>query len=187
MKSSSKSKVHTLAVSANNVAINVTDLFLFDNDNYRPFITGFFHGNNLLASPAIKKRSRRSVMHRNQMTSMKRNPFGKRTHHSIREPCALNTMFVSFGDLKYDWVLAPSGFNAFFCGGECNFPLNEHMNATNHAQIQTLVHLMVPHKAPKPCCIPIRLGAISVLYMINDTDVNLKKYRNIVARRCGCR
>lgn len=38
-----------------------------------------------------------------------------------------------------DWIIAPEGYAAFYCDGECSFPLNAHMNATNHAIVQTLV------------------------------------------------
>lgn len=38
-----------------------------------------------------------------------------------------------------DWIIAPEGYAAFYCEGECAFPLNSYMNATNHAIVQTLV------------------------------------------------
>lgn len=38
-----------------------------------------------------------------------------------------------------DWIIAPEGYAANYCDGECSFPLNAHMNATNHAIVQTLV------------------------------------------------
>lgn len=60
------------------------------------------------------------------------------------------------------------------------------MNATNHAIIQTLVHLLHPHQVPKPCCAPTNLGPVSVLYYLDDTNVNLKKYKNMVVESCGC-
>lgn len=40
-----------------------------------------------------------------------------------------------------DWIIAPEGYAAFYCDGECSFPLNAHMNATNHAIVQTLVNI----------------------------------------------
>lgn len=40
-----------------------------------------------------------------------------------------------------DWIIAPEGYAAFYCDGECSFPLNAHMNATNHAIVQTLVSM----------------------------------------------
>lgn len=41
-----------------------------------------------------------------------------------------------------DWIIAPEGYAAFYCDGECSFPLNAHMNATNHAIVQTLVSVL---------------------------------------------
>lgn len=38
-----------------------------------------------------------------------------------------------------DWIIAPEGYAAYYCEGECAFPLNSYMNATNHAIVQTLV------------------------------------------------
>ena len=35
-----------------------------------------------------------------------------------------------------DWIIAPDGYEAYYCHGECSFPLNSHMNATNHAIVQ---------------------------------------------------
>ena len=42
---------------------------------------------------------------------------------------------------KQDWIIAPEGYEAYYCFGECSFPLNQHMNATNHAIVQTLMNL----------------------------------------------
>ena len=93
---------------------------------------------------------------------------------------------MSFRDLNWqDWIIAPDGYEAFYCHGECSFPLNSHMNATNHAIVQTLVHLMKPD-VPKPCCAPTKLSGISVLYFDESSNVILKKYRNMVVKSCGC-
>ena len=52
---------------------------------------------------------------------------------------------VSFEDLNWqDWVIAPPEYQAFHCQGECSFPLNSHVNPTNHAIVQTLMHLQRP-------------------------------------------
>lgn len=45
----------------------------------------------------------------------------------------------SLSCLYQDWIIAPEGYAANYCDGECSFPLNAHMNATNHAIVQTLV------------------------------------------------
>ncbi|CAG2069222.1 unnamed protein product [Timema podura] len=101
--------------------------------------------------------------------------------------CQIQTLYVSFKDLEWqDWIIAPEGYHAFYCSGECNFPLNAHMNATNHAIVQTLVHLMNPQTVPKPCCAPTKLSSISVLYFVDDNNVVLQKYKNMVVKSCGC-
>jgi len=104
-----------------------------------------------------------------------------------RSGCQKRTLYVSFRDLGWqDWIIAPDGYAAFYCHGECSFPLNTHMNATNHAIVQTLVHLMIPYQVPKPCCAPTKLSGISVLYFDESSNVILKKYRNMVVKSCGC-
>jgi len=107
---------------------------------------------------------------------------------SRRRGCQKRTLYVSFRDLGWeDWIIAPDGYAAFYCHGECSFPLNTHMNATNHAIVQTLVHLMKPYGGvPKPCCAPTKLSGISVLYFDESSNVILKKYQNMVVKSCGC-
>lgn len=58
---------------------------------------------------------------------------------------------IGWKDLVFcpqDWIIAPEGYAAFYCDGECSFPLNAHMNATNHAIVQTLVSVMTTFPMP---------------------------------------
>ncbi|XP_048878834.1 bone morphogenetic protein 7-like [Brienomyrus brachyistius] len=104
-----------------------------------------------------------------------------------KQGCKKHELFVSFRDLGWqDWIIAPEGYAAYYCDGECAFPLNSYMNATNHAIVQTLVHFINPETVPRPCCAPTQLHAISVLYFDDSSNVILKKYRNMVVRACGC-
>lgn len=105
----------------------------------------------------------------------------------VKQACKKHELYVSFRDLGWqDWIIAPEGYAAFYCDGECAFPLNSFMNATNHAIVQTLVHFINPETVPKPCCAPTELQGISVLYFDDSSNVILKKYRNMVVRSCGC-
>ncbi|KAG7280172.1 hypothetical protein CRUP_037756 [Coryphaenoides rupestris] len=56
-----------------------------------------------------------------------------------------------------DWIIAPQGYLANYCHGES-------LNGTNHAILQTLVHSLDPRGTPQPCCVPVRLSPISMLY-----------------------
>lgn len=66
----------------------------------------------------------------------------------------------------------------------------DHVFGWNLCQLQVSsdfqVHLMNPENVPKPCCAPTKLHAISVLYFDDNSNVILKKYKNMVVRACGC-
>lgn len=155
------------------------------DDEYQPFMIGYFKSPNMVRPIPHSSRVKRNTPRRRKTSNM-RNPLLE-PRMEQHKSCQIQTLYVSFKDLKWqDWIIAPDGYGAFYCSGECNFPLNAHMNATNHAIVQTLVHLMQPAKVPKPCCAPTKLSPISVLYFLDETNVNLKKYRNMVVRSCGC-
>ena len=74
-----------------------------------------------------------------------------------------------------DWIIAPEGYAAYYCEGECAFPLNSYMNATNHAIVQTLVSVAcVPSGVwpaaaagpPDPASCPSKMGPQQVSNML---------------------
>uniref|UniRef100_A0A8B9GEH3 TGF-beta family profile domain-containing protein n=1 Tax=Amazona collaria TaxID=241587 RepID=A0A8B9GEH3_9PSIT len=152
----------------------------------QPFMVTFFR-----ASPgparvprAAKAPRRRQHKKSNDLPHPNKLPgiFGER-----KGVCRRHELYVSFQDLGWlDWVIAPQGYSAYYCEGECAFPLDSCMNATNHAILQSLVHLMKPEAVPKACCAPTKLSATSVLYYDSNNNVILKKHRNMVVKSCGC-
>lgn len=112
---------------------------------------------------------------------------GARFKRNNNDICRRHGLYVSFNDLGWeDWIIAPEGYLAYYCHGECPFPLGAHMNATNHAVVQTLVHMMAHATIPQPCCAPVQLTAITVLFLDDNSNVVLKKYHNMVVKTCGC-
>ncbi|XP_070759516.1 bone morphogenetic protein 7-like [Enoplosus armatus] len=159
----------------------------------QPFMVAFFKSNE------VRFRSIRSAHGQKGRQSNRSKP--QRTVHDAlkaveaatdnlgisKEGCKKHELYVSFRDLGWqDWIIAPEGYAAYYCEGECAFPLNSYMNATNHAIVQTLVHFINSETVPKPCCAPTQLHGISVLYFDDSSNVILKKYRNMVVRACGC-
>lgn len=162
----------------------------------QPFMIGFFQstGPNQLR---IHSRSSFDDIEYDSNTNQKRDTsnvnnfltdyYNRETLPSSEKPCRLNTFYVSFKDLQWqDWIIAPEGYDANFCSGQCKFPLTSSMNATNHAIVRTLVNLARPSSIPEPCCTPSRLSTISLLYFHDDNNVVLRKYRNMAVRQCGC-
>ena len=103
-----------------------------------------------------------------------------------RWPCQRKTLYMKFKELGWqNWIIAPDGYKAFFCEGECAFPLGAHMNATNHAIIQSLVHLWTSD-IPWPGCAPTKLASQSVLYFDDDSNVVLRRFPDMIVKSCGC-
>ncbi|XP_075682775.1 bone morphogenetic protein 6 [Rhinoderma darwinii] len=157
----------------------------------QPFMVAFFKASEVHLRTARSATSKRKNQNRNRYShSQDVSRVSSATDYNnsdLKTACRKHELYVSFQDLGWqDWIIAPKGYAANYCGGECSFPLNAHMNATNHAIVQTLVHLMNPEYVPKPCCAPTKLNAISVLYFDDNSNVILKKYRNMVVRACGC-
>ncbi|XP_053960155.1 protein decapentaplegic [Anastrepha ludens] len=114
----------------------------------------------------------------------------RRTHRRKNndEICRRHSLYVDFADVGWsDWIVAPPGYDAFYCQGKCPFPLAEHLNSTNHAVVQTLVNNINPGKVPKACCVPTQLEGVSMLYLNDQNSVVLKNYQDMTVVGCGCR
>ena len=164
---------------------------MFLPQSKQPFMVAFFKASEVLFRSVRAANNKRKNQNRNKSSSHQESSrmpsVGDYNTSEQKQACKKHELYVSFRDLGWqDWIIAPEGYAAFYCDGECSFPLNAHMNATNHAIVQTLVHLMFPDHVPKPCCAPTKLNAISVLYFDDSSNVILKKYRNMVVRSCGC-
>ncbi|XP_039384273.1 bone morphogenetic protein 2 [Mauremys reevesii] len=144
-----------------------------DEDSWsqlRPLLVTFGHDGK---GHPLHKREKRQAKHK------------QRKRH--KSSCKRHPLYVDFNDVGWnDWIVAPPGYGAFYCHGECPFPLADHLNTTNHAIVQTLVN-SVNSKIPKACCVPTELSAISMLYLDENEKVVLKNYQDMVVEGCGCR
>uniref|UniRef100_A0A3B4XJ12 Bone morphogenetic protein 2b n=1 Tax=Seriola lalandi dorsalis TaxID=1841481 RepID=A0A3B4XJ12_SERLL len=89
----------------------------------------------------------------------------QRRKQQHKASCKRHALYVDFSDVGWnEWIVAPPGYHAFYCHGECPFPLADHLNSTNHAIVQTLVN-SVNSNIPRACCVPTDLSPISLLYL----------------------
>lgn len=134
---------------------------------------------------SISRRKRKRSAGASSSSSSKKG--GRKRGRRRERSCKRNSLYVSFESVGWnDWIVAPTGYDAYYCQGTCNFPLSRFMNATNHAVVQTLVNDVDKAAAPKTCCVPTRLGEISMLYL-DRSQIVLKTYPEMVAQECGCR
>nr|CAG4643262.1 EOG090X07KO [Ilyocryptus agilis] len=121
-------------------------------------------------------------------TRSKRAAEKKHKRKGRRDNCRRQSLYVDFNDVGWnDWIVAPPGYHAYYCHGDCPFPLPDHLNTTNHAIVQTLVHSVNPGAVPRACCVPTELSSISMLYIDEYDKVVLKNYHDMVVEACGCR
>lgn len=178
---------------------------------YQPFMAAYLKlpansGTRLMSSrrdtntvtqsmQSLISRQRRAVHNGGKKSSTKRsssfsfyesdkaNPFIRQNERI----CAKHSLHVSFKALNWgDWIVTPDSYTAAFCDGQCNFPIPSNLEPTNHAILQNLMHLMSPNSIPKPCCAPKELSPIMVLYFDDDSNVVLKKFKNMVVTKCSC-
>uniref|UniRef100_A0A8C6N455 Growth/differentiation factor 3 n=1 Tax=Mus spicilegus TaxID=10103 RepID=A0A8C6N455_MUSSI len=103
-----------------------------------------------------------------------------------RNFCHRHQLFINFQDLGWHkWVIAPKGFMANYCHGECPFSMTTYLNSSNYAFMQALMHMADP-KVPKAVCVPTKLSPISMLYQDSDKNVILRHYEDMVVDECGC-
>ncbi|XP_063981130.1 protein 60A-like isoform X2 [Diachasmimorpha longicaudata] len=162
------------------------------SEEKQPFMVGFYKNSGKrsiqLRIKDIMSRHRRHTV--GEALESLQKYYLKINHVDVKvptEPCELRTLYVNFKDIQWhDWIIAPSGFDAFYCSGECQFPLPAKMNATNHALIQNFMHLKQPDDVPNLCCAPVKYAPLSVIYFQDHHNVVLKKYQNMIVTQCGC-
>ena len=133
----------------------------------------------------VKREHSRKNKRKDRARQRKMRP-GKGASH--RTSCSRQPLFFDFQAVGWmDWIIAPPGFQAYFCHGECKYPMPAHLNYTNHATIQALVHSVNIQTVPAPCCVPTDLSPITLLYHDVDGKVVLNNYHDMVVEGCGCR
>ncbi|CAD5224644.1 unnamed protein product [Bursaphelenchus okinawaensis] len=101
--------------------------------------------------------------------------------------CRRTNLYVDFAELNWgDWIIAPAGYDAYQCQGRCSHPMPSHLNTTNHAIIQSLIHSVDPSAVPPPSCVPVETSAISILYRDVNNTVVVKTYAGMKVEACGC-
>ncbi|KAI6652113.1 BMPLb [Oopsacas minuta] len=139
----------------------------------------------------------REIVRRSVESSSNRNsdptetpPWLQGTSSSASTSCQRYSNQINFDAIGWgDWVIFPPSFDAYYCHGNCHYPIPSHYNSTNHALIQSLIHIDNPHRAPPVCCSPTEYDDLFIVYNEDDdsSTLEIKRYKNMIALSCGCR
>lgn len=168
-------QIHVVSEDGTNANVTSKEIIsdIGDGDEER-----FHQERPLLVTYAHDPHNHRHVRKKRGISSRKR----KRPHY-----CRRHALTVDFSDVGWnDWIVAPLGYDSFYCAGECPYPITKHLNGTNHAIVQTIMKGVNP-EIPNVCCIPTTLSPINLLYTDASSKVTLKKYKDMVVEGCGCR
>ncbi|XP_050464506.1 uncharacterized protein LOC126858314 [Cataglyphis hispanica] len=168
------SKKHTARIVSKNhtkkISRILTSMDIYERAEFRELL-----GKRTLNQSITKQR--RSVDNEYTLT----------TQLNTTETCTRHELYVDFQEIGLSSIIAPPGYSAYQCKGVCESPLSQDQRPTNHATIQAIVHKVgLVKDVEKPCCVPIKLQSISILFFDNK-NVVLKNYEDMVADRCGCR
>ncbi|KFP42569.1 Bone morphogenetic protein 3, partial [Chlamydotis macqueenii] len=146
-----------------------------------------------LAERAKSKKKQRKKNHRQKSQTLQ---FDEQTLKKARrkqwnEPryCARRYLKVDFADIGWsEWIISPKSFDAYYCSGECQFPIPKALKPSNHATIQSIVRAVgVVPGIPEPCCVPDKMSSLSILFFDENKNVVLKVYPNMTVESCACR
>ncbi|XP_046642070.1 bone morphogenetic protein 2-like [Daphnia pulicaria] len=106
--------------------------------------------------------------------------------------CCRESLFVSFKDVGWDdWIVAPSGFHAFYCRGSCRTMTAPASSANTHASL--LQKLVARERVPiearphlAPCCAPTRLSPLVIFYSDENNVIKQRTLPNMIVESCGC-
>ncbi|XP_074946005.1 bone morphogenetic protein 3 isoform X1 [Phalacrocorax aristotelis] len=138
-----------------------------------------------------KKKQRKNSHQKSQTLQFDEQTLKKARRKQWNEPryCARRYLKVDFADIGWsEWIISPKSFDAYYCSGECQFPIPKALKPSNHATIQSIVRAVgVVPGIPEPCCVPDKMSSLSILFFDENKNVVLKVYPNMTVESCACR
>ncbi|NXR28312.1 BMP3 protein, partial [Cinclus mexicanus] len=138
-----------------------------------------------------KKKQRKNHLQKTQTLQFDEQTLKKARRKQWNEPryCARRYLKVDFADIGWsEWIISPKSFDAYYCSGDCQFPIPKAMKPSNHATLQSIVRAVgVVPGIPEPCCVPDKMSSLSILFFDENKNVVLKVYPNMTVESCACR
>ncbi|XP_017126159.1 uncharacterized protein LOC108145314 isoform X1 [Drosophila elegans] len=95
--------------------------------------------------------------------------------HDMR--CCRYPLKVNFTSFGWHFVVAPTSFDAYFCSGDCKVGYLEQYPHTHIAALTT---------SATPCCSPIKMSSLSLLYFDDNHNLVLSVIPNMSVEGCSC-
>ena len=99
--------------------------------------------------------------------------------------CCKEIFYVSFAELKWDWIIEPKGYSANYCRGSCDDNVAQ---GYEHTYVMTTVRNQNIDRGLSivPCCAPLVTKPLVLLYYDNEGYIYKKLLQNMITESCAC-
>ena len=153
-----------------------------------PLITTYENRNqNPLLEGKPNKRQKRSG---NRFEEIDLLPNNYRQASTERYTCQRHGWMIDMSVFMWGWYVQPLSYDAGYCAGNCEFPLDSVMNSTNYSYIKNLWHYQTEFMSdyvPRACCVPTSYYSQTIIYLNRNYDPVIKSLPHMRVAHCGCR
>lgn len=105
----------------------------------------------------------------------------------LGDQCCKQPFYVSFDKLGWkEWIIAPAGYYANYCKGECGPHRTPDTYATYHTHVIEQFSKNYHLSGMQPCCAPMRFSSISLIYYDMNHNIIKRDLPKMVVDECGC-
>lgn len=107
---------------------------------------------------------------------------------SIKGPCCKQRFYVSFQEIGWDdWILAPPGYYANYCRGECSgIYRTPDTFGSFHTHFIEEYRKLEKIEGLQQCCTPTKFSSMSLIYLNEDDKIIKRDLPKMVVEECGC-
>ncbi|XP_060066914.1 bone morphogenetic protein 2-like [Ylistrum balloti] len=105
------------------------------------------------------------------------------THGDGEDRCCRFRTQINFHDIGWDWVMAPTDYEAFHCEGSCP---DRFKMASTFTGIKSTLHKMDPSRFSAPCCIPSSFKPLTILHANSYNTLVFTDLADMVVQDCKC-
>ncbi|XP_008475524.3 inhibin beta chain-like [Diaphorina citri] len=134
-------------------------------DSWRPFLVVY-------TDPTVTRRVKRRALDCSATT---------------KGQCCKQKFYVSFKQLGWeDWIIAPSGYYANYCRGDCGVRRTPDMYYNHYSHVIEEYRKMDRLSGLQPCCAPVKFSPMSLIYFGPDSNIIKRDLPKMVVDECGC-
>ncbi|XP_030759633.1 inhibin beta chain-like [Sitophilus oryzae] len=101
--------------------------------------------------------------------------------------CCKQRFYVSFKALGWDdWVIAPQGYYANYCRGDCGHHRTPDTFVTYHTHVIEEARKTQHLSGMTPCCAPLKFSSMSLIYYGPESTIIKRDLPKMVVDECGC-